>query len=89
MLFVFRQRGRYSFWMPDMTGRVDIAWIDTGKIIGMSSMFPCVGSDADASCPRWHPPGAIDAALEVSAGGLQGLRVDGYHFVATAGLTLP
>ncbi|HEY4990637.1 MAG TPA: hypothetical protein VII33_00970, partial [Nakamurella sp.] len=20
---------RYSFWMPDVTGRVDIAWIDT------------------------------------------------------------
>ena len=83
MLFIFRQRGRYSFWMPDMTGRVDIAWIDTGKIIGMSSMFPCVGSGTDTSCPRWHPPGAIDAALEVSAGGLRGLRLDGYLFVAT------
>ena len=42
---------------------VDIAWIDTGKIIGTSAMVPCQGSGLDR-CPRWSPPGPIDAALE-------------------------
>lgn len=28
MLFVFRQPGYYSFWMPDMYFPIDIIWID-------------------------------------------------------------
>src|SRR4030042_3095985 len=33
MLFVFPQKGKYSFWMKDMKFPLDIIWINDGRVV--------------------------------------------------------
>lgn len=38
MLFVFRENGRYGFWMKDMKFSIDIVWIDENRRIVLGTV---------------------------------------------------
>lgn len=73
MLFLFEDRSPRTFWMPDMSFDLDIAWIADGVVLGVDTMTPCE-AEQDAECERWSSPGEVDAALEVPAGALDGVE---------------
>jgi hypothetical protein len=72
MLFPFSPPVAQSFWMRDTLVPLDIAWIRGGRVVGTTRMAPC--PDLGATCPTYPSPGPVDAALEVGAGGLEGVR---------------
>lgn len=72
MLFPFASPAAQTFWMRDTLVPLDIAWIRDGRVVGTTRMAPC--PDLGADCPTYPSPGPVDAALEVAAGGLHGVR---------------
>lgn len=72
MLFPFSPPVAQSFWMRDTLVPLDIAWIRAGRVVGTTRMAPC--PDLGPKCPVYPSPGPVDAALEVGAGGLSGVR---------------
>ncbi len=71
MLFVFDERRSGSFWMKNTLVPLDIAFVADGEVVFLATMVPC---DADP-CPLTDPGRPYDAALEVAAGGLDGVEV--------------
>ncbi len=65
MLFVFAAPGVYPFWMKNMHFPIDIIWIRSGKIIGISKNLEPAGRIVP---PIHYPPSAVDHVLEVRAG---------------------
>ena len=66
MLFIFPQKERYQFWMPDMYFPIDIIWIDDGIIVDIAEN---VSNEFDPAKPRFYlPPNPINYVLEVNAG---------------------
>jgi uncharacterized membrane protein (UPF0127 family) len=63
-LFVFKDSGKYGFWMKDMNYSLDIVWIDGDlKIVGISKDI------SPQTYPEiFYPPKDIKYALEVNAG---------------------
>lgn len=63
-LFIFKDIGKYGFWMKDMNYSLDIIWIDENlKVIGISKdlkpeTYPTI----------FYPPSAVKYVLEVNAG---------------------
>ena len=72
MLFPFSPAAVQSFWMRDTLVPLDIAWVRDGRVVGATRMTPC--PDLGPRCPVYPSPGPVDAALEVRAGGLDGVR---------------
>lgn len=67
MLFVFDQKGYYSFWMKDMQFPIDILFIDNGKIITEYKyvMPPALGKEPARIYQSKKPASKV---LEVSSG---------------------
>lgn len=66
MLFIFKEEGRYSFWMKNMRFALDIIWInEQKKIVELSENIPpCWAAD----CPIFQPQEKIKYTLEVTSG---------------------
>lgn len=66
MIFVFPKPDKYRFWMPDMHFPIDIIWINSGKVVGItknaSNEFDPVNS------LFYMPPEPAQYVLEVNAG---------------------
>lgn len=64
MLFIFFEKGRYSFWMKEMLFPLDIIWFDSsdGKIRHIEKNVPADFKGA------LNPPSEVDRVLEISGG---------------------
>lgn len=62
MLFVFPEKGSYSFWMKDMNFDLDILWISDGKIVYIYKNI------SHESKEILTPPTLADKVLEINAG---------------------
>lgn len=70
MLFVFPEDTTSGFWMKDTILPLDIAFFAAdGSLVGVLSMVPCSGEE----CPTYRSTGPYRYALEVPAGGFDGL----------------
>lgn len=69
MLFVFPQKGRYSFWMKDMRFPIDILWIDKDKIVHLVQNFQPDSKDIITSQVE------ADHVLEINAGLIEKLDI--------------
>lgn len=66
MLFTFPEPGLHQFWMPDMRFPIDIIWIESGIVVGIS---PDAQPETDPLYPRrYSPPEPVRYVLEVNAG---------------------
>ncbi len=78
MLFVFEQKGQYTFWMKDMKFAIDIIWIDENKrIVDMVLSVPPEPGKKDNELRRYEPRGEALYVLEINAGlsALNGLQI--------------
>lgn len=65
MLFIFKEEGRYSFWMKNMRFALDIIWInEQKKIVELSENIPPCQTD----CPAFYPQEKAKYVLEVNTG---------------------
>lgn len=69
MLFQFAERAEHQMWMAGMQVRIDVAWIDDDRVIGVATLEPCTDVD-QTTCPRSRAPGPATALLEVPVGSL-------------------
>lgn len=67
MLFLFPRPGFHSIWMKGMQFDIDIIWISSNKVAGITYNIPYPAPGA-AYFPTYQPPQAVDAVLEVPAG---------------------
>jgi len=66
MLFVFKDKRYYNFWMDGMKIPIDIIWIDDNKIIDITKNAPV---PADLNNPDiFTPISEVNYVLEVKAG---------------------
>ncbi|MCS7133368.1 MAG: DUF192 domain-containing protein [Candidatus Caldarchaeum sp.] len=67
MLFVFKQPGKYGFWMYEMRFSIDIIWLDESKQVVhiVEKAQPCNPTEA---CPVFVPDKDAKYVLEVNAG---------------------
>lgn len=66
MLFVFPKPDKYRFWMPDMHFPIDIIWINSDKVVGITKN---VSNEFDPANPVFYtPPTPAQYVLEVNAG---------------------
>jgi uncharacterized membrane protein (UPF0127 family) len=68
MLFDFSntQTSRPSFWMKDMNFDIDIIWIASGKVVGITPNVPAPQNSQ--TLPTYSPPTDISHVLEVPSG---------------------
>jgi len=70
MLFIWEDDVLNGFWMKDTLMPLDIAFFGAdGSLVDLLSMVPCAGDP----CPTYRPSGSYRSALEVPAGGFDGL----------------
>ncbi len=66
MIFVFSKPDKYRFWMPDMHFPIDIIWIDSDKVVGITKN---ASNEFDPANPIFYtPPTPAQYVLEVNAG---------------------
>ena len=70
MLFVFPQRGEYSFWMLDTNTSLDIIWVDatgdSGRVVYVvSAAPPCYDA---VTCLRYTPTAPANYVIEARSG---------------------
>jgi len=72
MLFIFREKGAYEFWMKDMKFDIDMIWIDGDEILQIDENVPY----ADGLDEKRSSGAPADKVLEINAGesGRLGLR---------------
>ncbi len=64
MLFVFEEKGNYSFWMKDMQFDLDIIWIADSRVVGIEKNIPHSQGRLRVVRPKMN----VDKALEINAG---------------------
>jgi len=70
MLFAFPEDTTAAFWMKGTLLALDVAFFAAdGSLVGRAEMVPC----ASEPCPTYSPGGPYRYALEVPAGGLDGM----------------
>lgn len=69
LLFVFEQKGKYTFWMKDMKFPIDIIWIGDDKKIAYvtQNALPEPGK-SDKDLTRYSPNVDSKYVLEINAG---------------------
>lgn len=68
MLFTFQMPAAYSFWMKDMNFPLDIVWIRSGAVIGISENAPPPSGKLSSVLQTYVPPSVVDSVLEINAG---------------------
>lgn len=66
MLFLFKESGKYSFWMKNTLIPLDIIWIDSSNEIVFirKNAMPCIND----YCPAINPDKDAKYVLELNAG---------------------
>jgi len=77
MLFVFKEKGLYPFWMKDMKFPIDIIFIDESRIdsIVENAQPPKPGEDL-SNLPIYRPKNPVNYVLEINGG-----LARKYHFL--------
>jgi uncharacterized protein len=67
MLFIFKQPGKYPFWMHGMKFPIDIIWLDNdSNVVHVEhNLSPCL---IDLMCPTYSPERDAMYVLETKAG---------------------
>ncbi len=65
MLFLFKDKDAYTFWMKDMNFPLDIIWISDNKIVDIVKHTPIANKKGVF---RYTPTKSADKVLEVNAG---------------------
>ena len=66
MLFVFPEKAKHRFWMPDMNFPIDIIWITDGQVVGVEhEVSPVFNPDEPVF---YLPPVPVEYVLEVNSG---------------------
>ncbi len=73
MIFVYRDKQQYSFWMKDMKFALDFIWIDDTKIVDITENVPppLSGKPPETVSPK-QP---VNRILEVNAGTVERLGI--------------
>jgi uncharacterized membrane protein (UPF0127 family) len=67
MLFLFKEKGKYGFWMKGMLFPIDLIWISGSKVVGWeTNMQSPQGNEENLRV--YYPPEAVDRVLELKAG---------------------
>ena len=74
MLFVFGQSRVYPFWMKDMRFSIDIIWIQDDSVVDIWPNAPVPNID---DIPSYTPQAEANYVLEVNAGFVERLNIDG------------
>ena len=75
MLFIFPERGRHSFWMKDTLIPLDMIWLDESqRVVYILEDVPVCSKDP---CPVYTPPREAKYVLEVNAGQVSFLDIQG------------
>lgn len=67
MLFVFQDKGRYSFWMKDTEIPLDIIYINDNKIVHIVKNAP-PQKGKEGQLPIYTPPTEANYVLEINGG---------------------
>ena len=62
MLFEFKRKSKYSFWMKNMNFPLDIIWIEEGRIVYIARNISCQHSEIIS------PQVEADTVLEINGG---------------------
>lgn len=68
MLFVYPQKGSYTFWMKEMRFPIDIIWIDGKTVVDITQNAPM---STGTPLAEYRPKVAVDKVLEVNAGDVE------------------
>ena len=71
MMFDFRKNSSVApdFWMKDMKFGLDLIWIKSGTIIGITEQVPApLAGTANENLPIYSSPSPADEVLEVNSG---------------------
>jgi uncharacterized membrane protein (UPF0127 family) len=74
MLFIFPFASSYGFWMKDMLFDLDMVWIRSGLVVGISEHIPAPRFAGD-KLPTYYPPEAADMVLEIGSGQARALGI--------------
>jgi len=74
MIFVFSKPDKYRFWMPDMHFPLDIIWINSGQVVGITKN---ASNEFDPANPVFYtPPKPAQYVLEVNAGFVENRNIN-------------
>ncbi len=76
MLFLFDDAGTYPFWMKGMKFAIDIIWINSDKIVGITEDVPPEPGESDAELALYLPPTPVNKVLELKAGRVRLFRAE-------------
>ena len=74
MLFMFPVASLHGFWMKDMLFDLDMIWIRSGRVVGLSEHVPAPRFAGD-KLPTYYPPEAVDMVLEIGSGQARALGI--------------
>lgn len=66
LLFVYRDKSDYQFWMKDMKFALDFIWIEDTTVVDLTKNVPPPGTTGDTKVV--HPKARVNRVLEVNAG---------------------
>lgn len=73
MLFIFSEKDRHRFWMPDMNFPIDIIWITGGQVVGVEhKVSPLFNSNEPVF---YLPPVPVEYVLEVNSGVAEDVKI--------------
>lgn len=68
MLFIFKDKAKYGFWMKNMKFPIDILYISDNKIVEIVENAPAPSKDqTPSSLPVYKPGVAVNYVLELNA----------------------
>lgn len=68
MLFVFKTKSKYGFWMRDMKFPIDVIFIDDNKVVDIKKNFKPSSDNNIASLEIYKPKADANYVLEVNEG---------------------
>ncbi len=71
MLFVLKEKHRYTFWMKDMKFPLDFIWIVDGEVVQINPNAPIELGVKDSLLKIYTPYKPVDSVLEANAGWAQ------------------
>lgn len=75
MLFIFKEKGKYGFWMKKVKFPIDIIYISDTKIVDIIESAPAPKDENTTSLPVYYPSEDINYVLELNAGEVKGNNV--------------
>ena len=75
MLFLFGDKSVKVFWMKDMNYDIDIVWLGSGKVLGITENAKHEPQTADSDLIKYYSPLYCDSVIELVAGSAKKLNI--------------